>query len=371
MSPSSANPTFATRVARLHAELSHAGMGLTDMRGAQSLELHLTGTVEARPPRSESSRPGGVEPLEGPIEERLVPRVAPGASRLRYFLDGSQRTFLVWRCGLVPVAATVSAAAILSRDASGRCQVEPGTLRMEHAFLIPRRLPDPKLAALLDRLDASGLTVVDPLARFDQEEDYLAAASDYGYQVEMAGSSANQIRAGLEQSLLRHWATETARTDDDTWIVVDGRLRATVPRAIGLVKQFSNTYLTGTDAETLLGLRPGHRTTAVAATDWWRRADARDSDEDDLPDPDALTLWYLRLWDATGQDARHALIRLEAGADVRETARIDEISSWVMAERTPRAMADARWATLLYPIHYLERVLKRCLEADTWGWPGA
>ncbi len=370
MSPSSANPTFATRVARLHSELSRSGMGLTDMRGAQSLELHLTGTVDHRP-RPESSRPGGFEPLEGPIEERLVPRVAPGASRLRYFLDGTQLTFLVWRCGLVPVAATVSAAAILSRDATGRCQVEPGTLRMEHAFLIPRRLPDSRLAELLGRLDERGMTVVDPLARLEDEGDYLAAASDYGYLVERARDSSNDVRKALELELLRSWASDPARIGDDAWIVVDGRLRATVPRAIGLVKQFSNSYLTGTDAETLLGLRPGHRTTAVAATDWWRRTDAVDSEESDLPDPDALTLWYLRLWDATGQDARHALIRLEAGADVRETTRIDEISSWVMAERTPRAMADARWATLLYPIHYLERVLKRCLEADTWGWPGA
>ena len=46
------------------------------------------------------------------------------------------------------------------------------------------------------------------------------------------------------------------------------------------------------------------------------------------------------------------------------------MSAWLMAERTPRATADARWATLLYPVHYLERILKRRLEADTRGWPG-
>jgi hypothetical protein len=43
----------------------------------------------------------------------------------------------------------------------------------------------------------------------------------------------------------------------------------------------------------------------------------------------------------------------------------------VLAERTPRATGDARWATLLYPVHLLERILKRRLDADTRGWPGA
>ncbi len=69
-------------------------------------------------------------------------------------------------------------------------------------------------------------------------------------------------------------------------------------------------------------------------------------------------------------DARHALVRVEAGPEVREQAQIDELSAWLMAERTPRATADARWATLLYPVHFLEQILKRRLAADTRGWPG-
>ncbi len=119
----------------------------------------------------------------------------------------------------------------------------------------------------------------------------------------------------------------------------------------------------------MLGLAPGHRTTAFHPTDRYRNL-GLEAAADPGPDPDARTLWYLRLWDAAGLDARHALIRVEAGPDVRETARIDELSAWLMAERTPRAVADARWATLLYPVHYLERILKRRLEADTRGWPG-
>ena len=82
-------------------------------------------------------------------------------------------------------------------------------------------------------------------------------------------------------------------------------------------------------------------------------------------------MWYIRLWDADGMDARHSLVRVEAHAELVTTEQIDEISSWILAERTPRATGDARWATLLYPVHLLERMLKRRLDADTRGWPGA
>ena len=371
MTPST--PTsFAAHVARLHAELARDGVPLADMRRAQSLELQLAGApdVGKRP----SARAAGIEPLEGPIEARPVPPLPVSASRLRYFLDGAQRTFLVWRCGLVPVAAVVAAAAVLVRDREGRCDVVPGTLRLEHAFLIPRRLGDPKLDELLHRIDARGMTVADPLERIEDDDEYAAVATDYGRLVELAYDRGRRVREGLEQDLLRRWAADPARDGDDGWIVVDGRLHTVASRAIGLVKQFDDAYLAGADAETLLNLPPGHRTTAFHPTDRYRGAGlvARsEPDGDDSPDPDARTLWYLRLWDAAGLDARHALIRVEAGPNVRATAQIDELSAWLMAERTPRAVADARWASLLYPVHYLERILKRRLEADTRGWPGA
>ena len=80
-------------------------------------------------------------------------------------------------------------------------------------------------------------------------------------------------------------------------------------------------------------------------------------------------MWYLRLWDAAGQDARHALVRIEAAHDVADTVAINRLSSWLLAERIPRATQDARWATLLYAIHYLEQILKRRVAGVTAGWP--
>ncbi len=348
--------SFASAVNQLHSDLVRDGVAVADMRRAQPLESQYAGAaaVGSRPP----PRQPGIEPLEGSIQERVVATQPAAASKLRYFLDGTQRTLPCWRIGLVPINAAIAAAAVLRRDEDGRCEIVPGTLRLCHAWLIPERLPGADLSRLRDRIREHGGEIVDPLAGQPDEETYQAVAGDYGRLVEASYAAARSVRGRLEEDLLEDWSRTT---QDDGWIVVDGRLHRPVDRAIGLVKQFTESYLSGSDAVTLLGLPPGHRTTAFFPKDRYRGG----------PDPEERTLWYLRLWDAAGLDARHALVRVEARQTVRETAKIDEISAWLMAERTPRATADARWATLLYPVHFLERILKRRLEADTRGWPGA
>ncbi len=357
----STRDSFADRVSRLHAGLVRDGVPIADMRRSPALELQFAGQGElGRAPSL--ARFAGVEPLEGPIAARLVPKIPPRESRLRYFLDGAQRTFSVWRCGLVPTAATVVAAGVLQRDPCQDGGVVPGTLKLEHRWLIPRGTGDPRVEALLSRIEAEGMQVEDLLADARQEEGGSDAAEviDYGHLHELAYIAARRVREQVEASILENWVNRPEWLEADDWMVVDGRLRRPANRVIGLVKQFSDAYLSGTEAETLLGLEPGFRTTAFLPTDRRRGG----------PEPEARTLWYIRLWDAAGLDARHALVRVEAPRAVYTTEEIDLISGWILAERSPRATGDARWATLLYPVHILERILKRRLDADTRGWPG-
>jgi hypothetical protein len=361
----SVSTSFTDRINRIHAELVRDGVPVADMRRAPALELQFAGAGELGRSSGES-RPAGIEPIEGPIAARPVPVIAPRQSRLRYFLDGAQRTFAVWRCGLVPTAATVVAAGILHRAPGEDGVIVPGTLRMEHCWLIPRGLNDDRVAELLRRIDAEGMRVEDPRDASPRhtapDDETQANTIDYGRLHELAYVAARNVREEVEARVLSDWVERPEWIAADDWIVVDGRLRSPAPRAIGLVKQFSDAYLEGASAETLLGLPPGHRTTAFFPKgDRFRGG----------PMPEARTLWYIRLWDAAGMDARHALVRIEAPSSVRTTEEIDRISSWVLAERTPRATADSRWATLLYPVHLLERILKRRLDADTRGWPGA
>jgi hypothetical protein len=363
--------SFTDRVNRLNAGLLRDGIPVSDMRRAPALELQFAGAGDLG--RTQGvARSSGIEPIEGPIAAVRVPPIPPRESRLRYFLDGAQRTFAVWRCGLVPTAATVVAAGILQRDPGEDGSVVPGTLRMEHCWLIPRDTGDPRVDELLRRIDEEGMRVVDPRGAEGRATHVQAlplkspgshdSEIDYGRLHELAYVAARNVREEVEARVLSEWVQRPAWNASDDWIVVDGRLRSPEPRSIGLVKQFSDAYLSGSEAETLLGLSPGYRTTAFLPTNDRRRGG---------PAPEQRTLWYIRLWDAAGMDARHALVRIEAPRTVCTTEEIDRISGWILAERTPRATGDSRWATLLYPVHLLERILKRRLDADTRGWPGA
>jgi hypothetical protein len=363
--------SFTDRINRLNAGLVRDGIPVSDMRRSPALELQFAGAGDLGRPHG-AARPSGIEPIEGPIAARRVPVIAPRESRLRYFLDGAQRTFAVWRCGLVPTAATVVVAGILQRDPGEEAAVVPGTLNLEHCWLIPRNTGDSRVDELLRRIEAEGMRVKDPRDSGGAGDAGIATTSgvprstadseiDYGHLHELAYVAARKVREEVEAKVLADWVQRPGWDAGDDWIVVDGRLRSPAMRAIGLVKQFSDAYLSGVEAETLLGLPPGHRTTAFLPTDRYRGG----------PEPEARTLWYIRLWDAVGMDARHALVRIEAPRGVCTTEEIDRISGWILAERTPRATGDSRWATLLYPVHLLERILKRMLDADTRGWPGA
>ncbi len=332
------------------------GVQVSDMRRAPAMELQFAGTAEiGRAPMG--PRPG-IEPIEGPIAARPVPTISPRESRLCYFLDGAQRTFAVWRCGLVPTTATIVAAGILRRDPAEDGAVVPGTLALEHCWLIPEGI-DSRVDELCNRIRAMNMRIEDPRKAAGPgaiEDD----VRDYGHLHELAYVMARRVREEVEAQVLRDWVSRPEWAAGQDWIVVDGRLRNPTPRTIGLVKQFSDAYLSGGEAETLLSLAPGYRTTAFQPRN--RRFGAESEER---------TLWYIRLWDSAGMDARHALVRVEAPSSVCTTDEIDRISSWILAERTPRATGDSRWATLLYPVHILERILKRRLDADTLGWPSA
>jgi hypothetical protein len=348
--------TFATSVARLHAEVKRLGLDLQDMRAERHLELTLVAgpTFDAETGRR-AERPAILwrESIGAPSRE--VPKVN-ARSKLTYFLDGTQRTLPGYFSTVVPIIASINAAAILRRDEAGDCRVMPRMLSLRHAWLVPLRTGDETVDRFVEAVQRQSGTVVDPLGGVADPDAYASALDDFGHMVQLAYGKARELRQDLEEDLLTGWVEQTAGTGDDDWVVVDGALRIAFPRTIGLVKSFTRQYLAGEEAAALLRLPPRHRTAAFRVHDqWWRGT--------------PVTAWYLRMWDATGRDPRYALVRVETSAEVADTDQIDELSAWLLAERVPRATADERWATLLYPVHYLERILKRYLESETRGWP--
>ncbi len=352
--------SFSSVSISVHKEIQRQGLRLHDMRRERHLELRLAGGFGSE---TDASSPGEAAAFGGWVEDPVPPSrpvpASPRGSGIRYFLDGAQRTLPAYHCATVPIMAAICAAAVLDRSPAGEAAVVPGTLRLEHTWIAPLKSPNDDLHRFLTLAEEHHSKVIDPLEGLD-DEAYRLALEDYAGLETMTLKTARKLRADLESTLLDDWL---ARRDpaDNGWIVVDGALRKPIPRAIGLVKSFTRQYLTGPHAQALFSLPQGHRTAAFRIADKWRESS-------NGHDP-ARTAWYLRMWDSAGRDPRHALVRIETMATVETTEEIDAISAWLLAERIPRATADARWATLLYPVHFLEQILKRHVEAHTRTWP--
>ena len=358
-------PTLKTNVGRIQGMLDRERIGANDMSRSGSLELGIGGGgVIEDPSRLPSVWPLTIERIEGRIAARAVAQAMPGASRFRYFLDGSQQTLPVWRIGLVPIVVGLIAVGILERDDAGAPWLAGETFGSKQSWIFPLETGRPDLKRLAEILNHFG-DLHDPL--YDRHgrrfEHYEFLAGHYGKLVYNSRDLANRLRAEQEDHLLTHWRRDISPLASDAWIAVDGRLSENVPNAVGLVKDLQTQHLVGDEAETLFNLPQGHRTTA------FRYVSNTDTSDEAGTVSEGRTMWYMRLWDASGMDARHSLVRVEVAHEVCTTEQIDEISGWLLAERIPRARNDPRWPTLLYPIHYLELILKRHLASLTAGWP--
>ncbi len=340
-----AGGTLAQRVQRIQDALRRAGLSPIDMRRAGTLE---TDVLLPQMPMDGSILPPEIELLEGPIEHRLI--VRKNETQFSWFIDGSQKTMPVWRIGVVPIVVSIVVAGVLERDDAGGCTLLPGSLTETISWIVPQQTGDRDIRTLVDVLESLGQEVYDPL---DGQDNYQQLAGMYDQVLLYANETAGKTRERAELRAVRFWEESAAPQRTDRWLVVDGQLTADLPNAIGFIKDPGRAHLVGDDAMTLLSLPPGHRTTAFRTTS---RARAR-------------THWYQRMWPAEGLDARHALIRIEASGDMSDPDEIDAIASWLMAERVPRPTSDSRWPTLLYPVHILERILKRRINQITTGWP--
>lgn len=305
--------------------------------------------------------------FEGPIVAKPITR--RNESHFRWFLDGSQKTMPVWRVGVVPIIVGIAVVGIVERDDEGICHLLGNTLVEQVTWFVPTRTTSPELNSLVDVLQDAGEDVRDPLEFFTKDDSQISTyhdlAGNYSRLLYHAQERAGKVRGAIEREMVRVWDNEIRRPDKDDWLVVDGRLSGQYLNAIGFVKDPTSQHLFGEEASALYSLPPGHRTSAYELTP--ARSDA-DEDEQSSHNQ-AFTMWYQRMWPADGLDARHALVRIDTASRIRDTAEIDDIATWLMAERVPRPTTDSRWPTLLYPVHLLELMLKRRINAMTAGWP--
>lgn len=292
--------------------------------GAPSLERMA---LEMEPPRLEAALP-----IEG---EALSYRVLDAEPLVGFhaFLDGIQSTrVLQYLPGGMPlIFGTVAAVVRERRDRE--LHTWNGAPELSTRVYVPTALTP---AEHLRTFDAAGIPVHDTLDGAD--------ASDGQHPqllLTLARTAVQRERERLETSLAERWCATR-----DQSVYVDGGisgagLAARSPHAVGVVKSHRTLYASGDGVGVITRLRAGQRTTAFEIRSARRTA---------------VASWYLRLRD--GGDPMFALVRIEVARDTFTAERADEVSRWVLAERTPLALPDQRWHTMAYGIADCERYLR-------------
>ena len=333
-----------------------AGAGSCDLE-AQQFSRHST-EEEPLPP----GRPYHLEEPPGPRDLGNH----DGNSRLCYFLDGVQSSREIGRIEMAPVIVATVAAAIVNRcDRRFSRMPLKSPPALVQAVILPRSAGDARVEAFWELLLEAGFSELGPDETPSSPHLVLDSAqymaetdpSDYVGMRERARVRVRALRERLEGGMLREWELDDRTLEDrDAWIAVDGQLeniRESNRRAIGLIKSVARPEFVGKDVGMLLDLEPGMRTTSFIP-DWQITLDPGKQ----------RTSWYLRMWPPQrGADALGSLMRVEAPRDL-EPDRINEISRWILAERAPLSKPDPRWPAMIYPIHYVEKILKPLVQGS-------
>jgi hypothetical protein len=293
-------------------------------------------TLESRPVAAEPPRLQRAEPIgAGPF-------VACGVDGdpvvgISGFLDGIQesRVLAHWPGG-VPVVLGTTAATIRKRDERTLVSWRPDATRVERALFVPKA--------------AVGDAVWNSLADAYPVRDTLesAKAGDAGpwHPMDLTASALTAVqrrRELLETACADLWCAE-----GDGPLFVDGGIAsagaaAHSPLAIGVVKSHRTLYVDGDTLPLVLGLAAGERTTAFTVSSP-RRA--------------PVASWYLRLRCESGRDPLWGLVRVEVALEGATPERCNMVSRWLLAERSPVALPDARWGAMAYGIRLTEEYLR-------------
>jgi hypothetical protein len=358
---------FVAKISKALTEAERKGIYVTAGAGSCDLEAQQFGRYPSdEEEQAPLGRPHHLEAPPGPRD----PGSHDGTSRLCYFLDGVQSSREIGRIEMAPVIVATVAAAIVNR-----CDRRFSRMPLENpptvvqAVILPRSIGDAGVESFWDLLLGAGFSELGPedtpfsshlildSVEYPDKGNEKTDSSDYVGMRERARGRVRSLRERLEGGMLRAWEGDDRTLEDpDAWIAVDGQLQdlsESNRRAVGLIKSVARPEFVGRDVGMLLDLEPGMRTTSFAP-DWQLRRSPGDH----------RTSWYLRMWPPQrGADALGSLMRVEAPRDT-EPETVDEISRWILAERAPLAKPDPRWPAMIYPIHYVEKILKPLVQGS-------
>jgi hypothetical protein len=268
------------------------------------------------------------------VENATVARLVPGAPTPAFaaFLDGVQESRVVRVVRGVPIVWGRVAAVI--RQRSKRRLATWQSPIVECRFYAP--LP------ALDAQTRNALADV-PLVDTSRSDDDAVLSRHPMHVIEQALHAVQRDRERAERTLAEQWCG--AMRDP---LLVDGSISgsdivAAHSCAVGVVKSHRQLYASAALLDLILGLACGERTPVV-----------RIAPRNRTP----VHSWYLRLRDGVAHDALWGIVRVEVAESPEPAARADEVSRWVLAERAPLALPDARWDRMAYPVRDCEEFLR-------------
>jgi hypothetical protein len=268
------------------------------------------------------------------VENATAARAIPGApiAAFRAFLDGVQQSRVVFAPRGVPIIWG-RIAAVIRRRANRQ-------LATWEQPLVECRLYAP--LSLLDSDTRAALTTA-PFVDTSRSDDDPVLSRHPTHVIEQALHAVQRDRERAERLLAERWCGTAGEP-----LLVDGSIAgsdtvATHRCAVGVVKSHRQLYASAALLDVILGLSPGERTAVM-----------RIAPRNRTP----VHSWYLRLREGVAHDALWGIVRVEVAESDDPTARADEVSRWVLAERTPLALPDARWDRMAYPVRECEEFLR-------------
>ncbi len=262
-----------------------------------------------------------------------IPVPTTGASEFTHFLDGAQRSWLVGFAGMAPMYLAHTSAGLLERLERNVMPPIPQFYSGDLELVVPESA---NIAAPPDMaLVSVGIGLTDT-------------------ELTMRQRMANAISARREAR-----ETQVARIFRDGWLLIDGGIGKVLEQTphgvqmVGVVKSHQRQYFASqARIRVILDLKPGERTPLFLR------------ERNQLQGKEAYS-FYLRLFDSDGKSPLYGLIRIELPADSHMMEQVDEICGWLLAERDPLSLPDARFDRMLYPIRLVEKHLKARQPSDS------
>jgi hypothetical protein len=303
------------------------------------------------------------------VKKKLQPF---GDSLLKYFLDGSRKTYKIGDIittdnKFVPVVAGQIGAACCVRDDNRK--MAKYELKRRNILMLFDSIQEDDYIAIKESLETAyskHIQISIERYRFDKLRDDAPTNA--------AVAALHKLMGDLEITLLTEMVMQKKALFPDAMLAIDGSLQFLTQKfepgifydVVGISKSF-NPNLTGVlKGKTHIGvalskLEFGERTPVYRyATQGHRR--------------NTIGAWYLRIRDRN--DVRNPLegvVKLEKMAleenieNGFETDLIDNISRSILSERNPTCHGkDNRWANHLYPMYLTEKILKSSFLSDSF-----